>query len=160
MCDEGSSKIQLCYKDTYYVLRFSHFSKLYNILWLWMLHIVRYWMKIGLLCLLYTLLISIYWGKKQWIKSTWRVVDNLQDMLLCFPRKVVICICLISLISLLANRLNVVGPLHKRVIDSFVNLVTIIIKCTWHEVHLSNHFSKFPYITIHFPLFGIVSQQQ
>jgi len=158
MCVENnpSSRIQLCYKDTNYVLGFSHFSKLYNISWLWMLHIVRYWMKIRLLHLLF--LISLYWEKQQWIESAWKVVDHLQYMLLCFPRKVVICICQISLVSLLANWMSAIGPLHKRVIDSFVIRIATIIKCTWHEVHLSNHFSKFPYIIVHFPLFGIVNQ--
>jgi hypothetical protein len=60
-------------------------------------------MKIRLLHLLYTFLISLYWEKQQRIESAWKVVDNLQYMLLCFLRKVVICICQISLVSLLAN---------------------------------------------------------
>jgi hypothetical protein len=99
--------------------------------------------KLDYLHLLYTFFISLYWEKQQWIESAWRVVDNLQDMLLCFSWKVVICICQISLVSLSANWLSVVGPFHKRVIDSFVIPIATIIKCTWHEFHLSNHFSKF-----------------
>ncbi len=148
MCDENnlSSKIRLCYKDTYYVLGFSCYSKLYNMLWLWMPHIVGYWMKIGLLCLLSTFIISLYWEKQQWIESTWRAINNSQNMLLCFPRRLVIFICQISLISFSRNWLNVASLLHKMVIDSIVIPVANIIKCTWHEIHLCNHFSKFSYM--------------
>jgi hypothetical protein len=133
----------LCYKNINYVLGFSCYSRLYSILWLWMPHIVGYWMKIGLLCLLSNFLISLYWEKQQWIESTWKAFDSSQDMLLYFPRWVIICIYHISLISLSTNWLSVVGPLHKRVIDSFIILVALIIKCTWHEVYLHNHFLKF-----------------
>ncbi len=94
MCDENnpSSRIQLCYKDIDYVIGFSHYSKLFNISWLGMLHIVGYWIKIRLLHLLSTFLTSLYWEKQQQIEIAWRVVDDLQNMLLCFPRWMVICI--------------------------------------------------------------------
>jgi len=145
MCDENnfSSRMWLCYKNINCVLGFSCYSRLYSILWLWMSHIVGYWMKIGLLCLLFTFLISLYWEKRQWIKSKWRAFDNSQDMLLYFPRWVIICIYHISLISLSTNWLSVVGLLHKRVIDSFIIPIAPIIKCTWHGVHWCNHFLKF-----------------
>lgn len=100
-------------------------------------------MKIGLLHLLSSFLISLYWEKQQWSEIAWKAINYLQNMLLCFPRWTVICICQISLVSLSANWLNVVGLLHNRVIDSVVIPVTNIIKCTWHDVHLCNHFSKF-----------------
>jgi hypothetical protein len=57
-------------------------------------------MRIGLLRLLSTFLISLYWEKQQQIESTWTTIDNLQDMLLCFPRRTIICICHILLICL------------------------------------------------------------
>jgi len=145
VCDENnlSSGIWLCYKDTYYVLGFSCYSKLYNISWLWMSHIAGYWMKIGLLHLLSTFLISLFWEKQQWIESTWRIVGNLQELCYYVSQGVVICICQISLVNFLANWLSVASPFHERVIDSIVIPITNIIKCTWHEVHLHNHFSKF-----------------
>ncbi len=144
VCDEKNPSfgIWLSYKNINYVLGFSYYSRLYSILWLWMLHIVGYWMKIGLLCLLSTFLISLYWEKQQRIESTWTTFDSLQDMLFYFPRWATISIYHISLISLSTNWLSVVGPLHKRVIDVFIIPVAPRIKCTWHEVHLRNHFLK------------------
>jgi hypothetical protein len=75
MCDENnpSSKIRLCYKDIDYVIEFPHYSKLYNILWLWMSHIVGYWMKIGLLRLLFTFLISLYWEEAT---TNWNCMES------------------------------------------------------------------------------------
>ncbi len=145
VCDENnfSSRTQLCCKDIDYVIGFSCYSRLYNILWLWMLHIVGYWMKIGLLCLPSTFLVSLYWDKQQQIEITWRVVDILHDMLLCFWRGIVIFICQISLVSLWANWLSVAGLLQNKVIDFVVIFVTNIIKCTWHEVHLHNNLLNF-----------------
>jgi len=133
VCDENNPSfgIRLCCKDTNYVIGFSCYSKLYNILWLSMLHIMGYWMKIGLLCLLFTFLISLYWEKQQWIENAWKAFDNLQDMLLCYPRRTIISICQVSLFSLLANWFNVVGPLHKKVIDSFIIRIVTITKCMW-----------------------------
>jgi hypothetical protein len=115
-------------------------------------------MKIGLLCLLSTFLISLNWEKQQRIESTWRVFDSSQDMLLYFPRQTIICIFHISLIILSTNWLSVVGPLHKRVIDSFIIPVAPIIKCTWHEVHLHNHF--FWSYPIHNNPFGFIQYCQ
>jgi hypothetical protein len=65
-CDENNPffGMWLCYKNIDYVLGFSCYFRLYSILWLWMSHIVGYWMKIGLLCLLSTSLISLYWEKQ------------------------------------------------------------------------------------------------
>jgi hypothetical protein len=52
--------------------------------------------------------------------------------------------------------LSVVGPLHKTVIYSFIIPVAPIIKWTWHEVHLHNHFLKFSY-TQQFVLLYLIS---
>jgi hypothetical protein len=56
--------VWLCHKDTNYIFRLFCYFRLYNISWLWMSHIVKYWMKIGLLRLLSIFLISLYWEKR------------------------------------------------------------------------------------------------